>query len=307
MKLIYRHINIIILLKINSRNDIIYSLYVNIGGKSSMKVLRAIGGFFAKIGRWIASTAWIQPLLIVGGIFGIIFSIPYIKKGIEGLQTDNTDYKYEYYKDHALGLKEDGKADKLLHYLDEYEDNVENIRKDFGAKFFLTFVKKDCVNCKDGVAGFKNLSKNFSSWKLDHSFKLYTILVDKTDDDGEYLAKKILRKNNGLFEKLAADYGEADPDYPLYRNLPDKKKGIADKIAAFPEQTLTTSNGMETPTTFLIDLDGAETNFSVNGITQIFFNYSDFITGEINARTKGAMLRDAWSYQGVFDPEYEAA
>ena len=271
-----------------------------------MKILRAIGGFFAKIGRWIANTAWIQPLLIVGGIFGIIFSIPYIKKGFEGLQTDNTDYKYQFYKDHALGLKEDGKADKLLHYLDEYEDNVENIRKEFGSKFFLTFAKKDCVNCKDNVAGYKSLSNNFSSWKLDHSFKLYSILVDKTDDDGEYLAKKILRKNNGLFEKLAAEYGEADPDYPIYRNLPDKKKGIADKIAAFPEQTLTTSNGMETPTTFLIDLDGAESNFSVNGITQIFFNYQDFITGEVNARTKGQMLRDIWSYSGVFDPDYEA-
>ena len=299
---------IIILLKINLINDIIYSLYVNIGGKLSMKVLRAIGGFFAKIGRWIANTAWIQPLLIVGGIFGIIFSIPYIKKGIEGLQTDNTDYKYEYYKEHALNLKEDGRADKLLHYLDEYEDNVENIRKEYGAKFFLTFVKKDCPNCKEGVAGFKNLSDNFSSWKLDHSFKLYTILVDKTNDDGEYLAKKILRKNNGLFEKLAADYGEADPDYPLFRNVSSsKKKEMADKIAEFPEQTLTDSNGMETPTTFLIDLDGANTNFSVNGITQIFFNYTDFIEGDRNARSKGAMLRDAWSYKGIFDPEYEAA
>ena len=268
------------------------------------KILRAIGGFFAKIGRWIASTAWIQPLLIVGGIFGIIFSIPYIKKGIEGLQTDNTDYKYEYYKDHALGLKEDGKADKLLHYLDEYEDNVENIRKDYGSKFFLSFVKKDCVNCKDGVAGFKNLSSNFSKWKLDHSFKLYTILVDKTNDDGEYLAKKILIKNNDLFTKLAADYGEADPDYPLFRNLPDKKKSMVDKICQFPEQTNSDGNGMETPTTFLIDLDGADTNFSVNGITQIFFNYTDFITGDINASSKGQMLRDAWSYSGIFDPDY---
>ena len=269
-----------------------------------MKVLRVIGGFFAKIGRWIANTAWIQPLLIVGGIFGIIFSIPYIKQGIEGLQTDNTDYKYEYYKDHALGLKEDGKADKLLHYLDEYEENVENIRKEFGAKFFLNFVKKDCVNCKDNVAGFKNLASNFASWKLDHSFKLYTILVDKTDDDGEYLAKKILRKNNSLFEQLAADYGEADPDYPLYRNLPDKKDAIASKIEQFPEQTLETGNGMETPTTFLIDIDGANTNFSVHGITQIFFNYVDFITNDVNARSKGQMLRDAWSYQGIFDPDY---
>ena len=57
-----------------------------------MKVLRAIGGFFAKIGRWIANTAWIQPLLIVGGIFGIIFSIPYIKQAIDNSKIDNTDY-----------------------------------------------------------------------------------------------------------------------------------------------------------------------------------------------------------------------
>ena len=272
-----------------------------------MKVLRAIGGFFAKIGRWIANTAWIQPLLIVGGIFGIIFSIPYIKQGIEGLQQDNTDYKYQYYKDHALSLKEDGKADKLLHYLDEYEENVENIRKEFGAKFFLVFAKKDCPSCKENVAGFKNLASNFSTWKLDHSFKLYTILVDKTDDDGEYLAKKILRKNNGLFEALAADYGESDPDYPLFRNFPERKSAMAPKIAQFPEQTLETGAGMETPTTFLIDIDGADTNFSVNGITQIFFNYCDFITENVNARSKGQMLRDAWSYKGIFDPDYQKA
>ena len=55
-----------------------------------MKILRVIGAFFVKIGRWIANTAWVQPLLIVGGIFGIIFSIPYIKKAIEDAQVDNT-------------------------------------------------------------------------------------------------------------------------------------------------------------------------------------------------------------------------
>ena len=271
-----------------------------------MKILRAIGAFFAKIGRWIANTAWIQPLLIVGGIFGIIFSIPYIKQGIEGLQVDNTDYNYQYFSEHSLGLKEDGKADKLLHYLDEYEDNKENIKKEFGSKFFLTFAKKSCASCKETVAGYKNLSSNFRSWGLDHSFKLYTILVDKTDSNGDYLAKKILEKNNGLFETLASEYGESDPDYPLFINVPNKKDEIAKKIAAFPEQTQSTSDGMETPTTFLIDLDGAETcEWAVNGITQIFFNYVDFISENINSATKGAMLRDAWSYKGIFDPEYE--
>ena len=48
-----------------------------------MFVLRAIGRFFAKIGRWIRDTAWVQPLLIVGGIFAIIFSIPKIVEVVE--------------------------------------------------------------------------------------------------------------------------------------------------------------------------------------------------------------------------------
>lgn len=270
-----------------------------------MKVLRAIGGFFAKIGRWIANTAWIQPLLIVGGIFGIIFSIPYIKQGIEGLQVDSTDYKYLYYSEHSLDLKEGGRADKLLGYLDQYDSSIENIRSEFGSKFFLTFAKKDCPYCKDAVAGYQNLASNFSKWKLDHSFKLYTILVDKTDSEGEYLAKKILDKNNGLFETLAAEYGESNPDYPLFINVPEKKSEMVQKICAFPEQTQSTGEGMETPTTFLIDLDGAANNYSVNGITQIFFNYTDFISENINSSSKGALLRDAWSYQGIFDPEYK--
>ena len=44
-----------------------------------MKVLSAIGGFFARIGRWIKETAWIQPLLIVGAIFAVIFAIPHVR------------------------------------------------------------------------------------------------------------------------------------------------------------------------------------------------------------------------------------
>ena len=62
-----------------------------------MKVLRVIGGFFARIGRWIRDTAWVQPLLIVGGIFGIIFSIIPIKDGIEKLMEEG-DPTEKYYK-----------------------------------------------------------------------------------------------------------------------------------------------------------------------------------------------------------------
>ena len=135
-----------------------------------MKILRAIGAFFAKIGRWIANTAWIQPLLIVGGIFAVIFSIPYIKTAIENAQIDNTDYDYLYYKDHSLDLNEGGKAEKLFSYLDAKD--YENINKEFGTKFFFTFAQENCADCKSAVAAFKNFASNFKTWELDHEFKL---------------------------------------------------------------------------------------------------------------------------------------
>ena len=270
-----------------------------------MKILRAIGAFFAKIGRWIASTAWVQPLLIVGGIFAIIFSIPYIKKGIEGLQTDTTDYKYKYYQDRALSLTEDGKAEKLLTYLEEYEDKKENIRKEFGSQFILTFSKKDCQNCKDAVEGYKYASSNYNS-KFKNKFKLYSILVDKTDDEGEYLAEPIVEKANALFDDIVGLFEDdsVKEDYPVFKNTTGKADGVISKLK---ELSGITTNGMETPTSFMIDIDAFENGaFGTNGITQFYFNYIDYIEGDtINAATKGNLVRDMWTYQGIFDPEYE--
>ena len=54
-----------------------------------MVVLRAIGRFFARIGRWIKETAWIQPLLIVGAIFAVIFSIPHIIDFFKGVASES--------------------------------------------------------------------------------------------------------------------------------------------------------------------------------------------------------------------------
>ena len=269
-----------------------------------MKVLRAIGAFFAKIGRWIANTAWIQPLLIVGGIFGIIFSIPYIKQGIEGLQTDTTDYEYEYYSDHALALEKDGKADKLLGYLENFEEHKEDIKSEFGSQFFLSFVKADCSNCKDCVDGFKSLDTNFKKWELKNKFKFYTILVDKTDDDDEYMAKPLLSDHNDLFNEIAAEFGE-DPDYALFKNKESVKSEMVEKIKKLPEVTLDDGEGMDTPTTFMIDVDDNDAHFSTNGITAVLFNFTTLIDNDVNYYTKGEVLRDCWSYSNLFDPDYQ--
>ena len=280
-----------------------------------MKVLRAIGGFFAKIGRWIASTAWIQPLLIVGGIFGIIFSIPYIKKGIEGLQTDTTDYNYQYYSNHALSLAgENSKAEKLLSYIENEEFKL--IKEEFGEKFYLSFVEKSCANCKECVAGYKTFASNFNSLvdnPNEHKFKLYTILVDKKDSDGNYLAKDIMKNHQELFDDIVEGYCESteatDPNkgYSLYKNASGSKSSLMEKIKGLQNATQEDGAGLSTPTTFMIDVsDFGRTKFNVNGITAIFFNYIDFISGDVNKTTKSYILRDCWQYKNLFDISKEA-
>lgn len=275
-----------------------------------MKILRAIGHFFAKIGRWIANTAWVQPLLIVGGIFAIIFSIPYIKRGFENLFANNTDDKYEWYKARALSLEENGQADKLLGYLEFYNDeNEAKIRSEFGSKFILTFAKKSCSGCEEGIEGYENA---YASGYV-KNFKLYTIIVDQMDDAGkEYLAKPIYAKHNDLFTTLGEYFGECDDeDYPLYRNLNTLEKHS--QVTSLKEKTgsldmaSTSDEGLDTPLFIMVDLDMAGGEYyGVNGISHVFYNYVDFdYSDSKNAATKGMVVRDLWNYEGIFAVDYE--
>ena len=274
-----------------------------------MKILRAIGAFFAKIGRWIANTAWIQPLLIVGGIFAVIFSIPYIKTAIENAQVDNTDHDYAFYQAFALDLEKDGKAEKLMQYL--IDEDYDAIDEEYGRKFFLTFVKADCSSCKECVSGYQNLSANFSSWELDHSLEIYSILVDETDpdDDKVYLAKEIMKRNAQLFNNVTAAYGEESipGEYALYKNKESIKETYTSNLKKLSDSVTETSDGIITPMIFMYDHDKILADpdyFHVSGITAIMFDYTSLITDNVNDVTKGQLLRDCWSYGNIFDPAY---
>lgn len=284
-----------------------------------MKILRAIGGFFAKIGRWIANTAWVQPLLIVGGIFAIIFSIPYIKKGFEGLfASGSVDEEYEWYKGHrgynvqALSLEEGGQADRLLGYLEFYDRDADKIKSEFSTKFFLAFVQEGCSNCKDAVEGYK--------YAVDSGyvpgFQMFTILVDQMDSAGKkYLAKDIYKKHTGLFESLVGTYGETgEEDYPLYRNLiaTDKADTVVGegglKAKSSKLDYASTYGDLETPLVMLVDMEKFDIGYyGVNGITQLFYNYIEFDTSStVGNASKGMIVRDIWNYQNLFDPEFKA-
>lgn len=280
-------------------------------------VLRAIGGFFVKIGRWIANTAWIQPLLIVGGIFGIIFSIPYIKQGIEGLQNSGSSISDEiqYYKDRAISLdnaeKGESEVDKLLNNL--VNEKYDDVKAKYGEKFFLTFATESCSYCEDCASGFINLSKNFTTWGLEGSFKLHTIMVDTTNTDGDYLFKKVLANNGVFFENIAADFGEND-DYALYTNVSSSlKSSIQSSIEGISKAVNEDGEGLETPTTFLIDLtaEGSRQEIHPYGITTIFFNYTTLLSevGEeykdVTGYNKGLFLKDCWKYEKLFEKDWK--
>ena len=277
-------------------------------------VLRVIGGFFAKIGRWIANTAWIQPLLIVGGIFGIIFSIPYIKKGFDGLAAaKQTDEKIEYYKARAISLDnaEDHNSDfdKLLDALEDGDN--EYVTSKYGSKFFLSFATEDCSYCKECVAGFESLDSYFSEWGLDKDgapkFNLVSVMVDTTNDDGKYLAKYVFEEHQDFFDEIVGEFSEYE-DYALLKNVSsDQKSTLKSSIEKLQNAIDDNGEGLETPTTFLIDISesGQQAEVNVNGVTAIFFNYTDLLSSagykESTGYYKGKFLSDCWSYSNLFD------
>ena len=274
-------------------------------------VLRVIGGFFAKIGRWIANTAWIQPLLIVGSIFGIIFSIPYIKKGIDGLvAASKTEDKIAYYRNRAISLTNaedhDSDFDKLLTAL-ETNDN-QYVTDKYGSKFFLSFATENCSYCKECIAGFESLDSNFSEWEMDQKFNLVSVMIDTTNEDtGKYLAKYVFEEHQDFFDEIVGEFSEYE-DYALLKNVSsDQKSTLKSSIEKLQNAIDDNGEGLETPTTFLIDLSesGQQAELNVNGVTAIFFNYTDLMSAagynEQTAYYKGKFLSDCWSYSNLFD------
>ncbi len=277
------------------------------------KILVAIGGFFAKIGRWIANTAWVQPLLIVGGIFAIIFSIPYIKQGIENAQLkDTTDAEIQYYKDRAISLTDaethTSDFDKLLTALEDGDD--EYVKDKYGEKFFISFGKEDCSYCKEGVEGFQSLNDNFTAWGLDGKFNFVTVMLDTTNDDGDYLAKMVFEEHQNFFDNIVGEYAEYD-DYALLNNVSDSQKTtIINAINKLENAIDDNGEGLETPTTFFVDLTAAGDAVEVNPyhVTAIFFNYVDLLSSakynETTAFNKGKFLSDVWTYSKLFEKDW---
>ena len=233
-----------------------------------MVVLRAIGNFFVKIGRWIRDTAWVQPLLIVGGIFAIIFSIPYITKWVQSWFTTG-DAAVSFYKNNGyLKLSNgdaDGKnsdADKLLQFIlsDDSEKTEEQYKK-YGEKFFVTFVQEDCSTCSSVYKGWKTAKESWGKatgfnrvldkdgnelYKASKSdFKMYTIFVDQTNDDSKNYFWQLHDKT---YSAQWSDLSTLENPYSV-----NNSSVSYDGLASSEEEDLSGGSVFTTPTTLLFD------------------------------------------------------
>lgn len=251
-----------------------------------MVVLRAIGNFFKKIWNWIKTTAWVQPLLIVGLIFGVIFSIPSIVKGINALAENNNNAINFYYNyQQSLVGKTNSKADKLTNNIyDKMQD--ETIASEYGEKFFLAFVSSTCSTCEEDKGGFEVLRDNFNSALQPDDglpFQMYTIFTDETT--GETGEKTAFVEYMERFPAFFETAGEVGINSAYYINGKISKTDIEYTESCDPDNFLT-------PTIFLIDYTETSPSY---GISEIMFG----VTGD-NDYKKAELLLDCWNHTGDF-------
>ena len=269
------------------------------------KVLLAIAKPFVALWNWIKETAWVQPLLIVGCIFAIIFSIPYIVSGIQSLISD--DDAFEYLEDNMLSMEDtykgESEADEFLEeYLDvanEWTDiytgeststtAIDSFKKKYGEKMFFVLASSDCDACSNISEALEYLEDYADDLDLNGEYEFYCIITDEEMDEDEqedYYDEieafvQLYNRWPGYFEDI---YIAAQRNN-YYNNLSDPAS-FRDSLA-----NLMDPDDLEVPVVTVIDL--SEENTSRYITTQVFFS----IDGE-TSRTRAIQLADAWNYNG---------
>jgi hypothetical protein len=250
-------------------------------------VLAGVGAIFVKIWTWIKETAWIQPLLIVGIIFGVIFSIPSVTSWIQGLADDATSAE-TYYKKFDVSLKydEDSAAQKIVNAMVDDQDT-------YGDKFFFILVQKGCSGCSDmqpAIKLLKEKTSRFYDTEEFGDFKFYTVFTSESVDDaywddqnGKYeTAWDAFVDRNDEFLVKSADVA-SNSYYKYWGNIEDSAiEGLED------------GSDMTTPTLFLFD--NTESNSSgVTGISEVMFG----VTGD-TSYDKAELLAHCWTHSEEF-------
>ncbi|MCH3976369.1 MAG: hypothetical protein LKE36_02005 [Bacilli bacterium] len=251
------------------------------------------GNIFARIWNWIKNTAWIQPLLIVGIIFGIIFSIPSITSAIKDAKEKN-DSAETFYARYQVTLegKENSAAQKLINDIaDEQLD---------GQKFFLVFVSSDCSACEEAKDGFAEL-KNYTTSELGgNKFALKTIFTDEETDDQDELSTTpflnfLTSDDTTSFMNTTVDWVQQNSIYYSKHMLGKSSFADADSILDSISNGYEESSSFQTPTVFLVDFSQEAIDAGNQGVKEAFVG----VPGS-DKYEKAEFLAECWNTTGDF-------
>jgi len=288
-----------------------------------MIILKAIGAFFVKIWRWIRETAWVQPLLIVGAIFAVIFSIPYIMDWVESWQLSGAGAFYNSYRvsldGETLDNESDSEADALTKMIYKYsvtlpeergtqDIDYSEIIKEYGEKFYLAYVKDDNSESENAEKGFKFLAEHWNDsyynltphddTKID--FKLFVINASEessNDDDYDVTANGIsaferyLTVHTDLFNIT----GETllDAPYNTRASIDDTK--YESYMLNPSSSTSSALSDFPVPTILLCDFSQKAVKQNHAGVSEVLFG----ISGD-NDSDKAKLLMQMWNHTDAY-------
>lgn len=158
------------------------------------KVLNAIKkGFLGFIG-WIKNTAWVQPLLIVGAIFGLIMSIKPISNWIGQITDVNTTYTF---------------YDSRYVNLEELEAKIDATEEDTNKTLLVFYIREandTCANCQTQekyIQSFFNSDHSKYENARDYEIVVLDIASDEFLDEDEEVDYEIIKDH---IEKYNLEY-----------------------------------------------------------------------------------------------------
>ena len=291
--------------------------------EANMNILKAIGGLFVRLWRWIKETAWVQPLLIVGAIFAVIFSIPHITEwvgslGIGSASAYYTDFKLTLEKENTVANEFPSAADQLTKALwdnsnlsnnsehpvvetyAEYKANLDasGVLTEYGEKFFLFYVGKDCSNCDAIQPGVKALQDDWKARFIPtdgRNFKLFTIFADDestNDEDYENEEEKAFVRYLDKFFDLGYwfEIGGRLTDQTPYKTNASVSDTDYENLANADH------DGFATPTILLIDFSKEAFELGRPGVSEVLFG----VTGS-DKFAKAKLLMNMWNHTDVDD------
>ncbi len=270
---------------------------------------------FVAVGRWVKDTAWVQPLLIVGVIFGIIFSIPSISKAIQEA-TAETDI--EWYALKQLSL--DGTADKNSaadtffedyvkaqeYWSENNHDEARNVMKKYSNedRFILFFVQSDCSTCEDTQEAAEYLVDNWDALINNETsatymgFSYQSIICDQVVENNEqYETRKPFEYlyGNSNYYQFIYDANTAGTKSNYYRFGTESStiKSNLENLVKLDEASQTFSSNFQTP--MIVEINLTEDNKSEYIISNILYK---LIGDDVYERSE--FLVKLWKRKDIF-------